>query len=110
MPHEAYRLYLEDYKATTGATPYNTEFKKTTLEGSNDLCQLVPLTSKKGSKLLHLTTQDNMLYGYGDATADEKVEVGKWDPIFLTLVATMYFGVQFESIAPERLIVGKMGV
>lgn len=110
MPHEAYRLYLEDYKATTGAVPYNTEFKKTTLEGSDGLCQLVPLTSKKGSKLLHLTTQDNMLYGYGDATADEKVEIGKWDPIFLTLVATMYFGVQFESIAPERLIVGKMGV
>lgn len=108
MPYDVYRFYLEDYQATVGATPYNKEYKKTMLEGSDDLCQLVPLTSKKGSKFLHLTAQDNMLYGFGDGLADEKVEIGKYDPIFLTLVATMYFGTQFESIAPERLLVGQI--
>ena len=54
---------------------YNREFKKIYLEGSNNLCELVPLASKKGSKFLHLTTQANMVYGYGDGLADEKATV-----------------------------------
>lgn len=108
MPRDVYRFYCEDYQSTVGATPYNREYKKTFLEGSDDLCELVPLTSKKGSKYLHLTPKDNMIYGFGDGLAEEKVEIGKWDPIFLTLVATMYFGVQFECIDAERMLVGQI--
>lgn len=108
MPRDVYRFYCEDYQATVGATPYNREYKKTFLEGSDDLCELVPLTSKKGSKFLHLTSQENMLYGFGDGLADEKVEICKVHEIYLSLVATMYFGVQFECIEPEVLMVGQI--
>ena len=108
MPRDVYRFYCEDYQATVGAIPYNTQYGHRTLEGSDGLCELVPLTSKKGSKFLHLTPKSNMLYGFGDGLPDEKVEVGKWDPILLTLVATMYFGTQLESIEAETLMVGQI--
>lgn len=109
ITRQQYRAYCEDYKATTGATPYNTEYKKTFLEGSNDLCELVPLTSKKASPYIHLSPQANMLYGYGAGLAEEALNVEKYSSWELTLEAAMYFGVQFESISPERLMVAKVG-
>lgn len=109
VTRQQYRAYCEDYKATTGATPYNTEYKKTFLEGSNDLCELVPLTSKKASPYIHLSPQANMLYGYGAGLAEEALNVEKYSSWELTLEAAMYFGVQFESISPERLMVAKVG-
>lgn len=109
LPRSIYNMYCEDYKATTGATPYNTEFKKTFLEGTDDLCELVPLASKKGSNFIQLTPQTNMLYGYGNGLAEESVAVEKYGPWMLTLEAAMYFGVQYESISPERLMVAKVG-
>lgn len=109
VTRQQYRAYCEDYKSTTGATPYNTEYKKTFLEGSNDLCELVPLTSKKASPNIHLSPQANMLYGYGAGLAEEALNVEKYSSWELTLEAAMYFGVQFESISPERLMVAKVG-
>lgn len=109
VTRQQYRAYCEDYKSTTGATPYNTEYKKTFLEGSNDLCELVPLTSKKASPYIHLSPQANMLYGYGAGLAEEALNVEKYSSWELTLEAAMYFGVQFESISPERLMVAKVG-
>ncbi len=108
MPYSVYRAYLEDYKATTGATPYNTEFKKTFLEGSDGLCEFVPMICKKGSPFLHLTPKANMVYGYGHGLADENLAVEKYHPFLLTFVATMYFGTQMRSISPEVLKVGKL--
>ena len=92
-----------------GAVPYNTEFKKTFLEGSDGLCELVPLVSKKGSSYIHLTPKANMLVGYGAGLADENIRIEKFHEFLLSYVATMYFGVQFESISPERLMVAKIG-
>ena len=87
-----YNAYNRDYLTTFGAVAYNREFKKIYLEGSNNLCELVPLASKKGSKFLHLTTQANMVYGYGDGLADEKATVEKFHEFLLSYVATMFFG------------------
>lgn len=109
LPRSAYNAYVRDYQATVGAVPYNKEYKKTFLEGSDDLCELVPLTSKKGSPFLHLTTRGNMLYGYGAGLAQENIAVEKYHEFLLSFVATMYFGVQFESISPERLLVARVG-
>ncbi len=108
MPFDVYRAYLEDYKATTGATPYNHEYKKTFLEGSDGLCEFVPMISKKNTPYLHLTPKANMVYGYGHGLAEENLTVEKHHPFLLTFVATMFFGTQFRSISPEVLNVGKL--
>ena len=48
VPVSVYRAYNKDYLASFGNVVYNTQFKKTYLEGTDNLCELVPLVSKKG--------------------------------------------------------------
>lgn len=108
VPFSVYRAYNKDYMASFGNVVYNTEYKKTYLEGTDNLCEIVPLVSKKGSPFIHLTTKGNMVYGYGDGLADEKIAVEKYHEFLLSFVATMYFGCQFETISKERLMVAKL--
>ena len=108
VPFNVYRAYNKDYMASFGNVIYNIEYKKTYLEGTDNLCEIVPLVSKKGSPFIHLTTKGNMVYGYGDGMADEKIAVEKYHEFLLSFVATMYFGCQFETISKERLMVAKL--
>lgn len=108
VPLAVKEAYEADYMKTVGAIPYNTEYKKTFVQGSNNLCEIVALSSKKGSKFIHLSTKANMMYGYGSGLADETLEVEKYAPFVLSFVATMYFGTQFETISPERLMVAEL--
>lgn len=110
VPFNVYRAYNNDYMASFGNVVYNTEYKKTYLEGTDNLCEIVPLVSKKGSPFIHLTTKGNMVYGYGDGLADEKIAVEKYHEFLLSFVATMFFGCQFETISKERLMVAKLSV
>lgn len=108
VPVKVYQAYNRDYATRFGGTPYNKEFSKTFLEGTQNLCELVPLVSKKGSDYLHLTTKSNMLYGYGAGLAKENIAIEKHHEFLLSYVATMFFGTEFESIQKERLFVGKL--
>lgn len=108
VPVKVYQAYNRDYATRFGGTPYNKEFSKTFLEGTQNLCELVPLVSKKGSGYLHLTTKSNMLYGYGAGLAKENIAIEKYHEFLLSYVATMFFGTEFESIQKERLFVGKL--
>ena len=108
VPYKVYQTYNRDYATRFGNAPYNREYSKTFLEGTQELCELVPLVSKKGSDYLHLTTKSNMLYGYGAGLAHENIEIEKHHEFLLSYVATMFFGTQFESIQKERLFVGKL--
>lgn len=108
IPRSIYDAYVDDYQATVGAAPYNKEFKKTFLEGSDDMCTLVPLSSKKGSEFIQLTTKGNMMYGYGAGLADENITVEKHHPFVLDYVATMFFGTEYESIDKKRLLIGQL--
>ena len=108
VPVPVYRAYNKDYLASFGNVVYNTQFKKTYLEGSDNLCELVPLVSKKGSPYIHLTTKSNMIYGYGDGLDSEKIAIEKHHEFLLSFVATMFFGCQFEAINKERLMVAKL--
>jgi hypothetical protein len=105
IPRHVYNDYTENYKNVSGAVAYNTQYDKTFLEGSSNMCELVPLTSKKGSPYIHLSTQQNMRYGYGNGLAEEKITVEKYHPFVLDFVATMFFGTQFRSINKEMLMV-----
>ncbi len=52
--------YFEDYQTTHGSLPYNTEFKKNTLEGSNIIFQ--PEPGMSGSNRIIITPQRNMFW------------------------------------------------
>ena len=62
---DIYNAYNQNYQLLHGSLPYNTEFKKTFLEGSDNLWEFCPLASKKGSQYIHIAPQSNMVYGYG---------------------------------------------
>ncbi len=103
IPSAVYNAYNEDYKTTTGGIAYNTEFKKTFLEGSSDLCELVPLIGKKGSKLIQLTTKANMLVGVDQMSDAEKVRVKEDNNVNYTqFILDMFFGLQFESLKSDK--------
>lgn len=108
LPYDIYDAYCDDYQATVGAAPYNREFKKTFLEGTNNLCELVPLASKKGSKYIQMTSKKNMLVGTGSGNDMEKLEVDRFSPFLVTLSSAILFGAQYESIQPEHLLIGKI--
>lgn len=108
VPVHVYRAYNKAYLSTFGSVVYNTQFKKTFLEGTDNLCEIVPLVSKSGSSYIHLTTKSNMIYGYGDGLDAEKLAIEKHHEFLLSFVATMYFGCQFETISKEKLFVAEM--
>ncbi len=108
VPKSIKQAYEDCYQSTVGAVPYNKQFKKTFLEGSDEQCEIVALPNKKGSNFIHLTTKSNMLVGTDQQSDMEKITVEKHEPFRLDFVAAMFFGCQFETISPERLLVGKL--
>lgn len=107
LPINILNAYNDDYKATTGAVPYNTQFEQQYVEGFRNI-EMVPMYQKAGSEYLHLTTANNMLVGVNLQGEEERIEVEKHHPFLLSFIATMFFGVEFESISKERLHVGKL--
>jgi len=95
--------YEEDYKTTTGGTAYNREFHKYVIEGFENVT-FVPLSCKNDSPFLQLTTKRNMLYGVDQISDKENVEVARFKAFVLQFIATMFFGVQYESIDAERIL------
>lgn len=111
LPMASYNSYLEDYKVTTGATPYNTEFKKTFLEGTDNRCELVPLIGKKDSIYIHLTTKANMLIGVDQMSDLEKVRIKEDNNVNYTqFIMDMFFGTQFETLSKEKFLTAKVTV
>ena len=94
--------YNEAYLMTHGGIPYNTQYNHTTVEGSNGRLKLVPLYNKADSKFIHICPKSNMLVGYDQMGDIESVMVKEYGPFILTYIATMFFGVQFESIDKRR--------
>lgn len=107
---DVYTAYCRNYQLLHGALPYNTEYKKTYLEGSDDLFEFCPLSSKKGSKYIHIAPKGNMVYGYGAGQyPGEQFGVEKYSSWMLTAEAAMAFGCQFRSLSKEMLMVAKVG-
>lgn len=95
--------YNEAYMLTHGCMPYNKQFDQQSVEGSNGLLKFVPLFNKADSKFIHVAPKSNMLYGYDSMGDVESVMVKEYAPFVLSYIATMFFGVQFESIDKSRL-------
>jgi len=100
--------YNDDYKATTGAIAYNTQFNQTFVEGSENRCEIVALANKANSPYFHLTTKQNMLVGVNQKGEEETVAVEKHEAFVLQFILTAFFGCQFETISKERLLVVKL--
>ena len=110
VPQDVLDAYNDAYAVLHSATPYVQGFEQIYLEGSNKKCQIVPLTSKAESKFIHISTQENMLIGCDQLGDKEDVVIEKHAPFVLDFVATMFFGVDFESIDPRRLLVVELKV
>ncbi len=94
--------YNEAYLLTHGGIPYNTQYAHTTVEGSNGRLKLVPLFNKADSKYIHICPKSNMLVGYDQMGDVENILVKEYEPFILSYIATMFFGVQFESLDKRR--------
>lgn len=100
--------YNEGYLLTHAGIPYNTQFQQTVVEGSGGKLILCPLANKDGSKYMQVSPKFNMLYGYDQMGDIESIDIKEFAPFVLSYIATMFFGVQFESIDKRRLMVVKL--
>lgn len=101
--------YNEGYLLTHGGIPYYNQYDQIFVEGSSNRLQLVPLYNKAGSKYMHVCTKENMLVGYDQMGDMESIAVEKYHPFYLSYIATMFFGVQFESIHCRKFKVIEVG-
>lgn len=104
------KLYYErDYQNTHGALPYNREFKKTYVEGSDDRCQMVGLSCVPTGEI-YVTPKSNLLVGVATDGPKTNFEVkpSLTSHFLLDFVASMFFGMQFENINKERLLFAKV--
>jgi len=109
VPRTIYDAYVDDYQNTVSGVVYNTSFEKRFLEGSDNNCELVPLVGKKDAPYIQITPKSNMLVGVNQAGEEENIEVRRGDnPFKLQFITTMFFGTQFETVSPEKLLVGKL--
>lgn len=94
--------YNEGYLLTHGGINYNNKYSQTTVEGSDGRLHIVPMFNKIGSKFMHICPKSNMLVGFDQMGDVESVMVKEYEPFILSYIATMFFGVQFESIDYRR--------
>mgnify|MGYP007069852561 CR=1 FL=1 len=103
-------LYNDAYLASHNGTPYNQQFEQTVLEGTSGKWKFVALSNKAGSGYITVSPKENLLIGYDNEGGDTYLQVDRFKPFVLTFSAAMFFGVQFESIQKERLLIGKLYV
>lgn len=107
VPRSVLYAYRDDYKVTTGHSPIYDKFNQTCVEGFDNI-RLVPMVGKQGSDIVQLSTRNNLLIGVNQQGEEEDVRIEKHHEFKLSFVATLFFGTDYESIAPERLLVGQM--
>lgn len=108
LPRNLYNLYHKGYQDDFGSAPFNKEYKKTFLEGTDDRCELVPMSGMKGAGRIILTIRDNMLVGVDQQSDSETVRIRECDnPKMAQFFMKLFFGVQLESISKQRLLAGK---
>lgn len=94
--------YNEAMLLTHGGINYYNQFNQNCVEGSNGKLHIVPLFNKADSKFIQVTPKSNMLIGYDQMGDIESVMVKEYEPFILSYIATMFFGVQYESIDYRR--------
>ena len=108
LTEDVYWAYIDDYQARHGALPYNTDYEKQVLEGSNGKCHFVVLPNMAGSDYLKITTKPNFLLGTDINSQENHVGIEKYSSWQLTFEYAAVYGAQIRTLAPEALFVGKL--
>ena len=95
--------YNEAMLLTHGGINFYNQFGQDTVEGSNGRLHIIPMYNKADSQYIHICPKSNMLVGYDQMGDVESVMVKEYEPFILSYIATMFFGVQFESIDYRRM-------
>lgn len=103
-----YRLYLRDYQARNGALPYNTDYKKLTLEASFGKCTFAPLNNLAGTDHILVTRKQNLLLGTDIDSQENKAAVKNYKPWIYTFLFAGVYGAQIRSIAPETFCAAEL--
>lgn len=107
MPQSVLDYYEEWCLSTLGAVSYNQTYAKGVLHCARNV-ELVPMVGMKSSEYIYLTTKGNMLVGMDQMGDKERVKIRECDnPKALQFFMCMYWGVQFEAILPEVLLVSR---
>jgi hypothetical protein len=104
MSYPVYQLYCRAYRDAYGGNTNNKEFEKRFVDGSGNLCELVPLRAWGSSQRLVLTVQENMIIGI-DSESDftnMKMEMNKRN---LDMWADYQQGVQIRSVSDSTMVV-----
>lgn len=108
LPESVYWAYIDDYQTRHGSLPYNTEYEKLTLEGSNGKCHFVVLSNMADSDYLKITTKQNLLLGTDINSQENHVGIQKYSSWQLTFEFAAVYGAQIRTLAKEALFVGKL--
>lgn len=110
VPKTVKKLYNDWCLAHFGAVVYNTTYNQNRLHGTEENpCEIVALSGMKDSNYIFLSTKENMLVGCDQSgNPKEKILIRVPDnPKVVQFFACMFWGVQFEQIEPEFLLVAK---
>lgn len=108
LPRDIYNLYGRAYQDEFGPNAFNKQYRKRTLEGTDDLVTFAPMVGMKGTGLMFLTVRENVLVGCDQKSDQEEVRIRECDnPKVAQFFMKLFFGVEFETISKERLLVVK---
>lgn len=101
-------LYERSYQDNHGSLPYNQQFKKTTVEGSDGRCTMIGMSCVPKDFIM-VTPRSNLLAGIATSGAGVTFEVRNSlkSHFWLDFVASMFFGAQFETLSPEKLLIAE---
>lgn len=108
VPEWFYWAYIDDYQVRHGALPYNTEYDKFTLEGSDGKCRFCHITAEANTKYLKLTTKKNLILGTDINSQENHVSIQKYSSWKLTFEYAAVYGAQIRSLQPELLFVAEL--
>lgn len=107
VPRWMLYAYRDDYKNVTGHTPIYDKFNQTVVEGFENI-RMVPFAGKQQSRIIQLTTRKNMLVGVNQTGDEESLIIEKHHEFKLSMIAALFFGVEYESISKESILVGQL--
>lgn len=106
MSPDIYMAYCDDYQTRHGALPYNKEFEKKFLEGSDGRCEFAVLDNMGGSSFLYITIKQNLILGTDIMYQQNAPYIGSYDPWSVTFAYAGIYGEQIRSLRKEFLMVG----
>lgn len=107
IPQTVLDKYEEWCLATLGAVAYNQTYAQNKLHCNRNV-DIVPMVGLKDSEYIYFSTKENMLVGVDQLSDAEKAKIRECDnPKALQFFMCLYWGVQFESIQKEFLLVAR---